>query len=78
MLYNATPLEPSMSFYASCDLWSDMTDVWPCDPVTLIIVLRIEREIIWKEKKKENEKWKGNKNNIEFPIFSLDTGVNCA
>ena len=55
-----------------------MTDVWPCDPVTLIIVLRIEREIIWKEKKKENEKGKGNENNIEFSIFSLDTGVNHA
>ena len=48
MLYDAMLLEPSTSFYASRDLW-------PCDPVTLIMVLRIEREIIWKEKEKENE-----------------------
>ena len=51
----------SRAFYIFlCILWlvttsSDMADVWPYDPVTLIIVLRIEREVIWKEKEKENE-----------------------
>ena len=34
---------------------SDVTDMWSYDLVTLIMVLRIEREIIWKEKKKENK-----------------------
>ena len=65
MLYDAIPLEPSMSFYVSHDLWL-------CDLVTLIMVLRIDREIIWKEEEKENEKWKGNKNNVESLAFSLD------
>ena len=48
MLYDVILLEPSMSFYVSCDLW-------PYDLVTLIMVLRIEREVIWKEKEKENK-----------------------
>ena len=31
----------------------DVTDVWQHDLVTLILVLRIERKINWKENKKE-------------------------
>ena len=34
---------------------SDVTDVWQHDLVTLIMVLRIKMEVIWKEKKKENK-----------------------
>ena len=45
---------------------SDVTDVWPHDLVTLIIVLRLERKIIWEEKEKEK------KNNLESTVFSFD------
>ena len=41
---------------------SDVTDVWCCDLVTLILVLRIEIKINWKE----------NKNNLESTAFSFD------
>ena len=48
---------------------SDVTGVWPHDLVTLILVLRIERKIVWKERK---QKWKGNEINLEFTAFSFD------
>ena len=52
---------PSKTFYVLlCDLWlvtmpSDVTDVWHHDPVTLILVLRIEKKIVWKEYKNKNK-----------------------
>ena len=50
---------------------SDVTDVGPHDLVTLIIVLRVESKMIWKEK--ENKKWKEKgKNNLESTTFSFD------
>ena len=47
---------------------SDVTDVWPHDLVILIIVLRIERKIIWK-------KWNENENNLEFTAFSFNISM---
>ena len=42
-----------------------MADVWPYDLVTLILVLRIERKIVWKE----------NEINLESIAFSFDTSL---
>ena len=37
-------------------MFSDVTDVGPHDLVTLIIVLRIEEKMTWKEKENKNGK----------------------
>ena len=65
---------PSKTFYIFLYIsWlvtmsSDMTDIWLYDLVILILVLRIERKMNWKEK----EKWKENENNLESTVFSFD------
>ena len=61
MLYDLILLEPSMSFHESCDLW-------PCDLVTLTLIL-----VSKIENGKENQK--KNKKENKSTTFSFDNNL---